>query len=210
MQKILSNTEISPGVFLLSIKRQVEFLPGQTVKLSLDNDLPPRIYSICSGTGDAQLSVLYNIKKDGALTPRLAGLSRGDAIRVSEPGGTFIGTAEPALWIATGTGIAPFYSMLRSGLGHNKTLLHGVRYANQFYFHTEWEQQLGDRYHRFCSGEGPEGIAHGRVNRFFEQTRDPLPDRVYICGQATMCVEIRDLLIARGIPFGNILCEIYF
>jgi ferredoxin--NADP+ reductase len=210
MQRILSNKEISPGVFLLSVQRQFEFAPGQTVKISLDDDLPPRIYSICSGTDDAQLSVLYNIKQDGALTPRLARLSPGDRIKLSEPGGTFIGTQAPALWIATGTGIAPFYSMLLSGLGHNKTLLHGVRCGNQFYFESQWKAELGPGYHRFCSGERHEGIVHGRVNRFFEQSQAPLPDTIYICGQATMCVEIRDLLIARGVPFGNILCEIYF
>ena len=210
MQPILSNTEVSPGVFLLSVKRRVPFKPGQTVKISLDKDLPPRIYSICSGVKDPQLSVLYNIKEDGALTPQLARLSRGDCIRLSEPAGSFIGTTEPALWIATGTGIAPFYSMLRSGLGSNKTLLHGVRYANQFYFDSEWKTELGPRYLRFCSGESLEGVTHGRVNRFFDQTRAPLPSKVYICGQATMCVELRDLLIARGVPFASIMAEIYF
>jgi ferredoxin--NADP+ reductase len=210
MQRILSNTEISPDVFLLSVKRSVSFKPGQTVKISLDNDLPPRIYSICSGTNDPALSVLYNIKEGGALTPQLARLSRGDRIGLSEPAGSFIGTAKPALWIATGTGIAPFYSMLRSGLGHNKILLHGVRYANQFYFDTEWKTELGARYHRFCSGQRPEGGTHGHVNRFFEQTHAPLPSKVYICGQASMCVDLRDLLIARGVPFANIIVEIYF
>ena len=210
MQRIISNTEISPGVFLLSVERRCRFRPGQTVKISLDDDLPPRIYSICSGTKDATLSVLYNIKEGGALTPQLARLSQGDSINISEPGGSFIGTAEPALWIATGTGIAPFYSMLCSGLGHNKILLHGARYANQFYFDTEWERQLGLRYHRFCSGERPTGITHGRVNRYFAQSQEPVKGKVFICGQATMCVEIRDLLIAQGIPFGNIMVEIYF
>ena len=153
MPRILSNTEISSGVFLLSVKRRFEFEPGQTVKLSLENGLPPRIYSICSGTREAELRVLYNIKQEGALTPQLARLRPGDTIGVSGPCGTFIGTESPALWIATGTGIAPFYSMLRSGQGHNKTLLHGVRYADQFYFKAEWEAQLGTSYHRFCSGE---------------------------------------------------------
>jgi len=210
MQRILSNTEISPGVFLLSVERKFPFKPGQTVKLSLDNGLPPRIYSICSGPKDPNLSVLYNVKEGGELTPQLARLTGGDSITVSEPGGTFIGTQEPALWIATGTGIAPFYSMLRSGLGHNKTLVHGARYAHQFYFDTEWQEQLGGRYHRFCSGERPPGMVHGRVNQFFKQSHEPLADRVYICGQATMCVKIRDLLIAQGIPFGRILVEIYF
>jgi ferredoxin--NADP+ reductase len=32
----------------------------------------------------------------------------------------------------------------------------------------------------------------------------------YLCGKALMVVEVRDLLISRGIPFENILSEIYF
>ncbi len=210
MPHILSNIEISSDVFLLSVEREFQFDPGQTVKISLDQELPPRIYSICSGPEEDRLSVLYNIKEEGKLTPLLARLTRGDFIKLSEPGGTFIGTEEPALWIATGTGIAPFYSMLRAGLGFNKTLLHGVRYATQFYFDSDWEAELGARYHRFCSGERPEGMTHGHVNQFFDQPHGPLPKKVYICGQASMCVEIRDLLIAEGVPFGNILTEIYF
>jgi ferredoxin--NADP+ reductase len=34
--------------------------------------------------------------------------------------------------------------------------------------------------------------------------------KYFICGQALMVVEIRDLLIQKGIPFENIMAEIYF
>lgn len=209
-QPILRNDEISPGVFLLTVRRQHDFQPGQTVKVGLDPNLPPRIYSICSGNMEEELRILYNIKADGVLTPQLAKLTPGDPVLVSEPGGSFIGTPDPALWIATGTGIAPFYSMLRSGMAENKTLLHGVRHANQFYFSKEWNEALQDRYHRFCSGETVEGIPHGHVNLFFEREQLPTDMIYYICGQASMCVEIRDLLIAKGIPFEKIIAEIYF
>lgn len=209
-QPILRNDEISPGVFLLTVRRQYDFQPGQTIKVGLDLDLPPRIYSICSGNMEEELRILYNIKADGVLTPQLAKLTPGDSVIVSEPGGSFIGTPGSAMWIATGTGIAPFYSMLRSGMTENKTLLHGVRHANQFYFSKEWNETLQDRYHRFCSGEAEEGIPHGHVNLFFEREQPPTDLNYYICGQASMCVEIRDLLIARGIPFEKIIAEIYF
>jgi ferredoxin--NADP+ reductase len=41
---------------------------------------------------------------------------------------------------------------------------------------------------------------------------DQLPsDRLwYLCGKALMVVEARDLLIERGIPYENIVAEIYF
>jgi len=141
-QLLLRNDEIASGVFLLGVQRRHDFKPGQTVKVGLDDDLPPRIYSICSGNQEDELRILFNIKEDGALTPRLARLKPGDAVWVSEPGGTFIGTTDPAVWIATGTGIAPFYSMLCSGMAEDKILLHGVRRADQFYFHEEWTAAL--------------------------------------------------------------------
>lgn len=210
MKTIIRNTEISPGVFLMAVQRQHDFQPGQTVKVWLDPNLPPRIYSICSGNKEDELQILYNIKEKGALTPLLAMMKAGDPVNISEPGGSFIGTHDPAIWISTGTGIAPFYSMLRSGMAQNKILLHGVRHANQFYFENEWLEKFPTNYHRFCSGETIEGIPHGHVNQYLEKETLPADLKYYICGQATMCVEVRDLLIAKGIPFGNIIVEIYF
>jgi len=209
-QPVTNHVEISPGVFLLAVERQYDFLPGQTVKIGLDDGCPPRIYSICSGDRDEELKILYNLKEDGALTPQLAQLKPGDPVLVSEPGGSFTGTQEPAVWIATGTGIAPFYSMFRSGLAGNKVLFHGVRYANQFYFSSEWEQALGERYHRFCSAEDVDGIPRGRINLLLKNETLSADRKYYLCGRAEMCVEVRDLLRAAGIPFGQIVVEIYF
>ena len=202
--------EISPGVFVIGFIRQHEFLPGQAIKLGLDQEHPPRIYSICSGTNDDELCVLFNIKEDGFLTPRLAKLKAGDTVYASAPYGTFLGKNEPAWWIATGTGIAPFRSMLRSGMGENKQLVHGVRHLNQFYFSKEFENALGEDYHCCCSAEAMDGVYSGRVTGFVRERKLPIDHTYYICGQATMAVEVRDLLIAKGIPFEKIMTEIYF
>ncbi|RKX43924.1 MAG: oxidoreductase [Verrucomicrobia bacterium] len=203
--------EISHGVFLIGFRRTHDFLPGQAIKLGVDTETPPRIYSICSGAKDDELCVLFNVKEDGFLTPKLAELKVGDAVYASAPYGTFLGTDAAAWWIATGTGIAPFRSMLRSGMGKNKVLIHGVRFLNQFYFEEEVAERLGKNYHRCCSAESAPGIYSGRVTAFLaEQDSLPTDQRYYICGQATMAVETRDLLIEKGIPFGNIVTEIYF
>jgi len=203
--------ELSPGVFVIGFRRKQGFLPGQAIKLGIDIETPPRIYSICSGPQDDELCVLFNIKEDGFLTPKLATLTVGDSIFASAPYGTFLGTDAPAWWIATGTGIAPFRSMLRSGMGKNKVLIHGVRHLNQFYFADELTEALGENYHRCCSAESDASVHAGRVTAFLAE-QDSLPQelRYYICGQATMAVETRDLLIEKGIPFGNICTEIYF
>jgi ferredoxin--NADP+ reductase len=203
--------EISPGVFVVGFIRKHDFIPGQAIKLGIDEINPPRIYSICSGNQDDELCVLFNIKEDGFLTPLLSKMTAGDTVYASAPYGTFFGTEHPAWWIATGTGIAPFRSMIRSGMNKNKKLVHGVRHLNQFYFGKELAEGLGEDFHRCCSADSMEGVHPGRVTTFLEQREDFSNDwKYYICGQATMAVETRDLLISKGIPFGNIITEIYF
>lgn len=208
---ITGNREISPGTFVLSYKPGESFIPGQVVKISLWKDEAPRIYSICSKTGDAEINLLYNIKNDGLLTPQLARCKSGDKLFVSKPYGSFTDNGQPAWWIATGTGIAPFYSMARSGLAENKRLIHGVRFLNQFYFEKELSQLMGNNYVKCCSRENSDGVFNGRVTGFLAQEKNiPQEIKYYLCGKALMVVEVRDFLIGRGVPYENIVSEIYF
>jgi len=208
---VTGNQEISPGVHLISWPRTHDFQPGMVVKISDDISLPPRIYSICSGNDEDEIRVLFNIKEGGVLTPRLAGVIPGMKVWASKPYGSFKDNQQPAWWIATGTGIAPFYSMFRSGIAENKTLIHGVRNLNQFYFEVELEWALGNRYVRCCAHEQSSNVFPGRVTRYLQEIND-LPTHInyYLCGKALMVVEVRDLLIAKGVPYENILAEIFF
>lgn len=208
---VTGNEEVSPGVHVISWKRMHEFYPGQVVKITADQTMAPRIYSICSGNGEPEIKVLFNVKEDGLLTPWLAGVIPGTKIWVSKPYGSFKDDRNPAWWIATGTGIAPFYSMFRSGISENKTLIHGVRQLNQFYFEDELEWAMGERYIRCCSHEQSCNVFPGRITKYLEEIKE-LPTNInyYLCGKAIMVVEVRDLLISRGVPYENILAEIYF
>ncbi len=208
---VTGNEEISPGVFLLSVKRRHDFIPGQVVKIGIDQIEAPRIYSVCSGNQEQELRVLFNIKGDGYLTPKLATLIPGDKILISKPYGSFIDENKPAYWIATGTGIAPFYSMFQSGQFENKTLIHGVRKLNQFYFEDELDWALGKNYVRCCSQEQSCDIFPGRLTEYLKSQKNlPTGHQYYLCGKALMVVEVRDILIEKGIPFENIIAEIYF
>ncbi len=210
-ETVLANEEISPGVFLLSVKRRWDFKAGQVVKLGVDRIQAPRIYSICSGNQENELRVLFNIKEDGYLTPKLAALVPGDKVLVTAPYGSFIGSDKPAWWVSTGTGIAPFYAMFRSGLDRGKTLIHGAAYLNQFYFEDDLDWAMGKNYQRCCSREQSCDVFPGRVTDYLKQLDELPPDVPYfLCGKALMVVEVRDLLISRGVPFENIIAEIYF
>ncbi len=208
---ILNNEEIALGVFHLSVKRCHDFIPGQVVKISLSKSIPPRIYSICSGNTEKELRILFNIKEDGLLSPKLAGLIPGDTILISKPYGSFTSDSSPAYCIATGTGIAPFYSMFQSGHFNKKILIHGSRYLNQFYFEDDFSWKLDSKYIRCCSKEISCDVFSGRVTDYINTLQElPLNHKYYLCGRDQMVVEVRDILIAKGIPFKNILSEIYF
>ena len=208
---ILSNTEISPNVFLLSFKRDFAFRAGQVLGIAVSSNDDARLYSIASGENDENISLLYNIKPGGKLTPNLAILRPDDTLWITVPFGSYAGSDEPAYWIAAGTGIAPFYSMYRSGLGSNKVLIHGSRILDAFYFSGELLNDFGPRYVRCCSQQEGEGTYHGRVTQYLEAL-DNLPEdqKYYLCGSAEMVVECREILLGKGIPFSNVVAEIYF
>lgn len=205
------NDEIATGVFILRFKRTFDFIAGQVIGICLEPDGDPRLYSIASGIHDNDIQILYNIKPTGKLTPPLARVKSGDHIYITPPFGSYSGSAEPAWWIASGTGIAPFSSMFRSGLGANKVLLHGGRLKEFFYFQDEFLPVLGENYIRCCSRESGDGLFSGRLTAYLQQYPNlPTDLKYYLCGSAEMVVDVRDILISRGIPFGNIVSEIYF
>jgi len=208
---ILSNTEISPNVFVLSFRRDLAFRAGQVLGLAMQANDDARLYSIASGENDENTDILYNIKPGGKLTPNLAILEPGDVLWISPPFGTYEGSSEPAYWIAAGTGIAPFISMYRSGMGDNKILIHGGRTLDSFYFSDSLLNDFGARYVRCCSQQQEEGVYAGRVTQYLEEAEElPLDQKYYLCGSAEMVVESREILISKGIPFNNIVAEIYF
>ncbi|HSG68543.1 MAG TPA: FAD-dependent oxidoreductase [Bacteroidales bacterium] len=206
------NIEIAEGVYVLSYPRDHSFIAGQVVGISTRENGEPRLYSIASGTRDSMIRLLYNIKPGGELSPTLPELRPGDTLYVSAPFGSFFGTAKPAVFIASGTGIAPFASMLRSGLHKDKILIHGGRTLSSFYFAEEFSSLLGnDAYIRCCSQEKGNGVYEGRLTNYLrELDKLPVSHKYYLCGLAEMVVETRDLLIEKGIPYDNIIAEIYF
>jgi ferredoxin--NADP+ reductase len=203
--------EIASGIYLMGFRRDFDFTAGQVIGVALEETGARRLYSICSGEEEEEIRILYNVVDEGYLTPRLSDCETGDTLWITGARGEFICQEEEAVWIAAGTGIAPFYSMLRSGQAAGKFLLHGDRYLEQFHFYDEFTRSLGSSYIRCCSGEEAEGVYPGRVTSWLRE--HPLPGegmKYYLCGSAEMVVETRDILIAAGVAFDRIVSEIYF
>lgn len=211
-KEVVSLRSVASGVFALSFVRDFSFTAGQIIAVDLVPDGKPRMYSIASGEQENLVEILFDEKKEGKLTPFLSKLNEGDTIYVSEPFGSFRTNAENAYWIASGTGIAPFASMARSGLANDKTLIHGGRYDENFYFSSLLEKLLdNDNYIRCCSQQEDTQYFKGRLTEWLINKPDlPANASYYLCGSAEMVVQVRDILISKGIQFKNIVSETYF
>lgn len=208
---IRENLEIAGGAWILSVDRDFAFVPGQVLGLTVDPELPARLYSICSAMNNPQARILYSVAPQGKLTPRLASLKPGDPIYISSPQGNFRAREGRGFWLAAGTGIAPFVAMAESGLAAGKTLVHGARKPDGFYFSALFSQLPGLTYVRCCSQSAPAGVWNGRLTHWLscQETLDPSASYL-LCGSAEMVVNTRDMLISKGIPFEQIEAEIYF
>ena len=124
----------------------VTFTAGQFGRLALPappgsgEDMIGRPYSFVNGPGTAPHEFYFVALPQGPLTPRLAALQPGDRIWLLPRANGFFSVSEvpPAdvLWcLATGTGIGPFLSILRTAEPWEKfgriVLVHAVRLAEE-------------------------------------------------------------------------------
>jgi len=203
--------EIAPQVFVLRFPRTEAFRPGQMLAVACKPDEQPRLYSIASGKDRDEYRILFNVQADGFLTPRLSKLKPGDTLFVSKPFGSFYGTDTPDWWIAAGTGIAPFISMMESGMSGNKTLVHGGRMQESFYFADAFAKELKQAYVRCSSVVESNDMYPGRLTKFLKEYKNlPVDANFYVCGSPQLVVDVRDILIARGVAYSQIIAEIYF
>ncbi|NNM66757.1 MAG: oxidoreductase [Spirochaetales bacterium] len=192
----------------LSWERDFDFLPGQIVGVTDDPNRPPRWYSLASGNKDSWASILFTPVDSGELSPILSRLVPGDRIWITPPQGSFLDKKKQAVWVATGTGVAPFLAMARSGFAGTRVLVQGARYLEDLYFREEWQKRLGKNYIACCTRE--QGVFDGRVTRYLESQKWPMDTHFFLCGSSEMVVDARDLLISQGIPFSQIVAEVYF
>ena len=206
--KILSRTSLGEDSFLVTLEKKTHFTPGQVLGVTGDLKDPLWYYSICSSSLAAEWEILFKLVPEGKVTNFLARSPVGSTVYVSHPQGTFIQRPGPGIWIAGGTGVAPFLSMVRTGIRH--PLIQGGRTLESLYFHEYFQEKLGKDYHPCCSTQAAPGVPKIRLMDFLKTLEWKTEENHYLCGSATMVVEVRDLLISRGVPYEQIYSEIYF
>jgi ferredoxin--NADP+ reductase/benzoate/toluate 1,2-dioxygenase reductase subunit len=203
---------LSESTFVLRFTREnIEFRAGQHIIVGLRGDPDQREYSVYSGENDDFIEILVREVRQGKISPKLRECKPGDLLQVNGPFGTF--GIEPYnryskknVFIATGTGISPFHSMIRSYPGLDYTMIHGVSYASEAYDRSEYDP---DRYILCTSREISTGF-NGRVTDFIKSFRTAPGASYFLCGNGSMIYEVSHILMDKGIPDENIQTEIYF
>ena len=209
--KIQEIRELTESAFVLRFDRhRLNFVAGQHILIGLDESAELREYSVYSGEKDNFLEVLVKEVEDGSVSKQLKKLKVGDPIQVESAVGFFrIGKEDidkNLLFIASGTGIAPFHSFVTSYDDLNYTLLHGIRYASEAYESDIYEN------HRYisCVSKDNKGTFQGRVTDYLKESKIDKNTLVYLCGNSDMILESKDLLEEQGISNEHIFTEVYF
>ena len=210
-----------------------EFQPGQFVTLDLpiheQKNKRWRSYSIASAPNGTNIIELIIVKLQGGLgTGYLFNFDEvqvGATFPVRGPQGKFILPEEldkDLFLICTGTGIAPFRSMVQnlhqqSIMHKNVHLIAGCRkLTDALYFEELTELAKTENnfyYHPVFSREEqvPDGTYKGYVHQVYEQllAKEKYPARFYLCGWKNMIDEAKERIMNLGYEKTDIHLELY-
>jgi ferredoxin/flavodoxin---NADP+ reductase len=203
---------LTESTFILRFDRRgMNFRAGQHIIVGIKGEMDMREYSIYSGENDDYLEILVKEVKEGNISVKLRNCEPGQLLQVNGPFGSF--GIEPTdlnsgkhIFFATGTGISPFHSIVRSYPDIDYKLFHGVSYSKEAYESFEYHP---DRYILFTSKEKHQNRT-GRITRFLPELKVTSDMLFYLCGNGSMIYEAYHILRDKGVPAENIISERYF
>jgi ferredoxin-NADP reductase len=226
--------EVAEGLAIVGVQSLDEpfpFQPGQYATLGLlgpAGKLVQRPMSISSSADDlSEYEFFIRLVPEGSLTPLLWRRRVGDPINIKGPKGKFVlqDDGRTNLFVASGTGLAPFMSMIETlrGRGDRRAieLLHGVSYDRDLAWRehlTALGEELPLRYAGTVSRPQhcPEwsGLT-GRVERVLDAYLDDHGlsaenTTIYLCGNPEMISAVDELATARGFAPEQVRKELYW
>lgn len=200
------------------------FEPGQFIKLGLDIDgeIVGRPYSLVNAPDQQPLEFTFSVVPSGPLSPRLAALDMDARVLVAPRANGFLVLREVPeaahLWLmASGTGIGPFLSILRTDEPWQRfervILVHAVRHAGELIYADAVREIAEQRSRRFAfvpfvsreatdfalSGRIPQAIADGRLEARAACVIAAESSHVMLCGNPRMVEDTTAALLARGL-----------
>jgi ferredoxin--NADP+ reductase len=219
--RVLENRHWTDALFSLRVEApRVDFEAGQFVRIALEEALA-RPFSFVNPPQDPVLEFYGIVVPEGPLSPRLERLRAGDRLLVaSNPAGFLVLSEVPdadTLWlVSTGTGIAPFLSILRTEAPwrrfRNVVLVHAVRHAREL----AYREMIGEilrtqhnvfQYLTFVSREAAPGSLEGRIpaamrdGRLENAAGVTIDQRAHVmlCGNPDMLKDATAALVERGL-----------
>lgn len=222
--RVIEKTQWNERLFSLRIESDFkDFESGQFVRVALDIDGEriARPYSLVNKPEENHLEIYFNIVPEGPLSPKLAQLQAGDEIFVTDRANGFLTFSElppcKHLWLfATGTGVGPFLSILKSEKvwqSVDKVVLgYSVRDLSELSYQEVISNIEKQRAEQFCflpfitreSVDGvikqriPDGIETGIVE---EKAGIEINEHSHImmCGNSVMIADVSECLEKRGL-----------
>jgi ferredoxin-NADP reductase len=205
---------VSKKAFEIQLTRPAsfEFKAGQTIQF-VHGDIK-RYYSIVSSPDEPTLTLCIRHIKEGAFSPILASAEIGTRFNLTGPHGyfTFIPSRRPPVFVATGTGIAPFASMARAGV-KNFTLLHGVTYPEDLYYRSFFSK-INASYIPCISAaiaayQQSPNLFQGKVTEYIRRILKRGEYDFYLCGGEEMTRDVT-MLVDECFPESLVYIEVFF
>jgi ferredoxin--NADP+ reductase len=210
--RVLDIRNLTDSTFVLQLpKSRFKFEAGQHISLSIKGDYQSREYSIYSAEEGENLEILVKDVKGVYFSPKLKHLKKGDLVEIHGPFGKFgldnqKRDTHKHVFIASGTGIAPFHSMILSNPGLNYQVIHGVRYATEAYEKKHYDSNK----FVLCTSRDNSGDFKGRVTDYLEQIQFDKNTSFYLCGNSDMIFDAMEILKEKGFNRDNVNVEVYF
>jgi ferredoxin/flavodoxin---NADP+ reductase len=228
--------EVSPGLAIVAVEADdapFPFQPGQYATLGLMGDagkLIRRPMSVSSSADDlSEYEFFIRLVEEGEFTPLLWQRGVGDAIHITGPKGKFLlqEDGRRCLFVASGTGLAPFISMIETLRGRGEArdivLLHGVSYEHDLAWREELErlESSGGTPLRYVATisrpqQNPDWTGcTGRVEAIFEGQLDAHGltaenTTIYVCGNPEMITAVEEMAAVRGFAPEQVRKELYW
>ena len=222
---VIENTHWTQNLFSLRINAPVDdFKAGQFTSLGLDieGERTARPYSFLSAPGQQPIEFFFYTATDGVLSNAMVALEAGDKIFVKrEANGFFTLDEVPSaktLWLlGTGTGVAPYFSMLKTDEPWQRfervVLVHAVRQQSDLRYQgliDELSLEYGERFvfQAFVSREDvagaikgriPDAISSGELERSTGIEINAEDSQLMLCGNPEMVADTTTALKARGL-----------
>lgn len=213
--KIINKKLLSSSTLKLDISREnIQFKPGSCVSFKYQDVYRP--YSIASSINDDYLRFYIRLFDNGTMSSYLNKLSNGDEIESNEIFSYFAPgqTNSKYVYIATGTGIAPFLSALKSYQHKPEIILYSARTKDDLIEYEYLSQNFNTILTTTRKHEN--NINYGRLTEYIKyipiipNMELSLGITYYLCGINTMIDDVSCYLTDNGIHYKNIIQEQFY